>query len=148
LTAAAPPAWEARFAKIPRWKPLDRVRLRFQEIFDTARDRPPAARWWRPLGRETEGLGRDLSPFFETDDRGKREILTSFDARPTSAAGAGITTKARVLTQRTSGLKSADSLGTRLILDRNRASEAIGGSIEPIRQRAQGLTALFDPART
>ena len=45
-------------------------------------------------------------------------------------------------------LKSADSLWTRLILDLNRASEAIGRSIEQIRQIANGLKALFDPSCT
>ena len=56
--------------------------------------------------------------------------------------------KARVIPQRTSGWKSADGLGKRLLLDLNRASEAIGWSIEPIRPIAQGLTALFDPSCT
>ena len=40
--------------------------------------------------------------------------------------------------------KSAKSLWDRLILDLNRASQAIGYSIEHIRQMAKGLTALFD----
>jgi hypothetical protein len=40
------------------------VRLRFQEIFDTAGDRTTAARWLRRLRRETEDLGLDLGPFF------------------------------------------------------------------------------------
>ncbi len=50
--------------------------------------------------------------------------------------------------KRTYGLKSADSLGKPLLLDVNRASEAIGWSIAPIRPIAQGLTALFDPSCT
>ncbi len=45
-------------------------------------------------------------------------------------------------------MKSADSLWNRLILDLNRASEAIGWSIEQIRQIASGLKALFDPSCT
>jgi hypothetical protein len=60
----------------------------------------------------------------------------------------GINNKARVITKRTYGLKSAASLWTRLILDLNRASEAIGWSIEQIRQMARGLKALFDPSCT
>ena len=148
LTPEERQALEGLFEKIPDLKELYRVRLRFKEIFDTARDRTPAARWLRQLRRETEELGLDLSPFFETYDRGKTAILNDFDARQTSAAVEGINNKARVITKRTSGLKLADSLWTRLILDLNRASEALGWSIEQIRQMARGLTALFDPSRT
>ena len=148
LTPEEQQALEALFEKIPPLKQLYRVRLRFREIFDTARDRITAARWLRQLRRETERLGLDLSPFFETYDRWKTEILNYFDAHQTSAAVEGTNNKARVITKRTYGLKSADSLWTRLILDLNRAWEAIGWSIEQIRQMAQGLTALFDPSRT
>lgn len=55
----------------------------------------------------------------------------------------GIYNKARVITKRAYGLKSADNLWTRLILDLNRASEAIGRSIEQIRQMVRGLKALL-----
>ena len=148
LTAEEQQALELLFEKIPKLKELYRVRLRFKEIFDTARDRTTAARWLRQLRRETERLGLDLGPFFETYERWKTAILNSFDAHQTSAAVEGINTKARVITKRTYGLKSADSLWKRLILDLNRVSEAIGWSIEQIRQIAQGLTALFDPSCT
>jgi hypothetical protein len=77
-----------------------------------------------------------------------RLTMLYFDAHQTSAAVEGINNKARVITKRAYGLKSADSLWNRLILDLNRASEAIGWSIEQIRQMAQGLRALFDPSCT
>ncbi|HSQ56509.1 MAG TPA: transposase [Gemmata sp.] len=147
LTAEEQQASEGLFEKIPVLKELYRVRLRFKEIFDTARDRTTAARWLRQLRREAERLGLDLKAFFETYDRWKTEILNYFDARQTSAAVEGINNKARVITKRSYGLKSADSLWNRLILDLNRASEAIGWSIEQIRQVAHGLKALFDPSR-
>jgi transposase len=148
LTAEEQQALEGLFQKIPTLKELYRVRLRFKEIFDTARDRITAARWLRELRREAEGVGLDLGAFFATYDRWKTEILNYFDARQTSAAVEGINNKARVITKRAYGLKSPDSLWTRLILDLNRASEAIGWSIEQIRQMARGLKALFDPACT
>jgi transposase len=148
LTAEERQALEGLFEKIPTLKELYRVRLRFKEIFDAAPNRVTAARWLRQLRRETERLGLDLSPFFETYDRWKTEILNYFDAHQTSAAVEGINNKARVITKRAYGLKSADSLWRRLILDLNRASEAIGWSIEQIRQMARGLTALFDPSCT
>lgn len=148
LTAEEQQALEGLFEVIPALKELYRVRLRFKAIFDTARDRTTAARWLRQLRHETEQLGLDLSPFFETYDRWKTAILNYFDARQTSAAVEGINNKARVITKRTYGLKSAQSLWNRLILDLNRASEAIGWTIEQIGQIAQGLKVLFDSSCT
>src|SRR3954465_7003921 len=148
LTAEEQKALEGLFEVIPKLKELYRVRLRFQAIFDTARDRTTAARWLRGLRREAERLGLDLGAFFATYDRWKTEILNYFDARQTSAAVEGINNKARVITKRAYGIKSADSLWTRLILDLNRASEAIGWTIGQIRQMAHGLKALFDWSRT
>ena len=124
------------------------MRLRFKEIYDTARDRTTAARWLRRLRREAEDLGLDLGAFFATYDRWKTAILNYFDAHQTSAAVEGINNKARVIPKRAYGLKSAEGLWTRLILDLNRASEAIGWSIEQIGQMARGLKALFDPSCT
>ena len=148
LTPEEQRALEGLFEMIPKLKDLYRVRLRFKEIFDTARDRTTAARWLRRLRRESEDLGLDLGAFFATYDRWKTAILNYFEARQTSAAVEGINNKARVITKRAYGLKSAAGLWTRLILDLNRASEAIGCSIEQIRQMARGLKALFDPSCT
>ncbi len=148
LTAEEQQALEVLFEKIPVLKELYRVRLRFQEIFDTARDRTPAARWLRQLRGETEQLGLDLSPFIETYDRWKTAILNYFEACQTSAAVEGINNKTRVITKRTYGLKCADSQWRRLILDLNRASEAIGWSIEQIRLMARGLKTRFDSSCT
>jgi transposase len=148
LTAEEQQALEGLFEKVPKLKELYRVRLRFKEIFDTAPDRTTAARWLRELRREAADLGLDFSPFFATYDRWKTEILNYFEARQTSAAVEGINNKARVITKRAYGIKSADSLWDRLILDLNRASEAIGWSIEQIREIARGLKPLFDPSRT
>jgi transposase len=144
LRAEEKKALEGLFEVIPKLKELYQARLRFKEIFDTARDRTTAARWLRELRREAGGLGLDLAPFFATYDRWKTEILNYFDARQTSAAVEGINNKARVITKRTYGLKSAQSLWNRLILDLNQASEAIGWSIEEIRRMAKGLKVLFD----
>ena len=148
LSAEEKQALEALFEKIPALRPLYKVRLRFKEIFDTAHDRITAARWLRELRRECGQLGLDLGSFFETYDRWKTKILNYFDARQTSAAVEEINNKARVITKRTYGLKSAKSLWDRLILDLNRASQAIGYSIEHIRQMAKGLKALFDSSCT
>jgi transposase len=148
LTAEEKEALEGLFEAIPALKELYRVRLRFKEIFDTAPDRTTAARWLRRLRGEAERLGMDLSRFFETYDRWKTAVLNYFDARQTSAAVEGVNNKARVITKRSYGLKSAKGLWDRLILDLNRAPDAIGWSIDQIRQMASGLKALFDPSRT
>jgi transposase len=148
LTAEEKQALEGLFEAIPALKELYRVRLRFKEIFDTAPDRTTAARWLRQLRREAEQLGPDLDPFFATYDRWKTAVLNYFDARQTSAAVEGVNNKARVITKRSYGLKSAKSLWDRLILDLNRASDAIGWSIDQIRQMASGLKVLFDPSCT
>jgi transposase len=148
LTAEEKQALEGLFEAIPTLKELYRVRLRFKAIFDTAPNRTTAARWLRQLRSETERLGLDLGRFFETYDRWKTAILNYFDARQTSAAVEGVNNKARVITKRSYGLKSAKSLWDRLILDLNRASEVIGWSIDQIRQMAGGLKALFDPSCT
>jgi transposase len=148
LTGEEQQALEGLFEAIPTLKELYRVRLRFKEIFDTAPNRTTAARWLRRLRSETERLGMDLGRFFATYDRWKTAILNYFDARQTSAAVEGVNNKARVITKRSYGLKSAKSLWDRLILDLNRASDAIGWSIDQIRQMASGLKALFDPSCT
>ena len=90
LTAEEKQALESLFETLPELKELYQIRVRFTEIFDTARDRTTAARWLRKLRREAERLGLDLGPFFETYDRWKTEILNYFDARQTSAAVEGI----------------------------------------------------------
>jgi len=148
LSAEEKQALEALFEKIPTLRALYQVRLRFKEIFDTAPDRTKAARWLRELRQQCQDLGLDLEPFFETYDRWKTAILNYFDARQTSAAVEGINNKARVITKRAYGLKSAKSLWDRLILDLNRASDAIGYSIDRIRQMAWGLKPLFDGSCT
>ncbi len=116
MSAEEKQALEALFEKIPTLRALYKVRLRFKEIFDTAPDRTKAARWLRELRQQCQDLGLDLKSFFETYDRWKTEILNYFDARQTSAAVEGINNKARVITKRAYGLKSAKSLWDRLVL--------------------------------
>lgn len=77
--------------------------------------------------------------------RGNRrsDILNYFDERYTSAAVEGINNKARVITKRCYGVKTAKTLFSRRILDLNRASEAVGWGIGELRQIAAGLKAVF-----
>ena len=144
LSAKEKQALEALFEKIPALRPLYKVRLRFKVIFDTAHDRITAAHWLRELRRECGQLGLDLGSFFETYDRWKTKILNYFDARQTSAAVEGINNKARVITKRTYGLKSAKSLWDRLILACiGRRSDSATRS-RTSRDMAKNLKGLFD----
>lgn len=54
-----------------------------------------------------------------------------------------VNNKARVITKRCYGVKSVGTLFSRLILDLNRTSEAVGQSIADLRQIAAGRKAVF-----
>jgi Transposase len=119
------------------------VRVRFKQIFDTAPDRATAEQQLAELRARTESLGLDFSKFWTTYDNWKTGILNYFDGHYTSAAVEGINNKARVITKRCYGVKSAGTLWSRLILDLNRASEAVRRSIGELREIAAGLKAVF-----
>jgi transposase len=131
------------FRVLPKLKELYRIRVRFQEIFDTAPERETAARWLRELRRETERSGLDFSRFWATYDTWKTPILNYFDDHHTSAAVEGLNNKALVIIKRAYGLKSVDSLWKRLILDINRARQGLGRTIGQIRSLVNGLRAIF-----
>ena len=137
---------EVLFVKLPQLRKLHRARVRFKEIFDdTAANRKQAARDLCALQLQILDDGLNLDDFFMTYDAWQEEILNYFDDRQTSAAVEGINNKARVITKRAYGLKSADSLWTRLILDLNRAAEAIGYTIAQIKSMVIGCRAIFGP---
>lgn len=136
-------ALKGLFVELPVLKDIYDVRLRFKEIFDTAPDRATAERQLAELRTRTETLGLDFGKFWTTYENWKTGILNYFDGRYTSAAVEGINNKARVITKRCYGVKSSDTLFSRLILDLNRASEAAGRSIGELRQIAGDLKAVF-----
>jgi transposase len=134
---------EKLFEMIPALRTLHGFRLRFKEIFDRAPDRQTAARWLRALRREMAASELDFSPFWGTYDNWKTAILNYFDDGHTSAAVEGANNKARVIIKRSYGIKSADTLWTRLILDLNWATKAVGKTIAQIRDLVTGLKAVF-----
>lgn len=89
-----------------------------------------------------------LERFLVTYENWREEILNYFDARQTSAGVEGINNKARVIIKRAYGLKSADSLWTRLILDLNRAREVVMHTIGRMRELVTGFRAIFSPVCT
>ena len=72
------------------------------------------------------------SPLSGTYENWKTEILNHFDGRYPSAAAGCINNKGRVITNCCHGVNSAGTLWNRLILDLNRAWEAVGRSIAAI----------------
>ena len=124
------------------------LRVRFGAIFDTAPDRRRAARQLMELFLDAIEAFPELERFVLTYEDWEEEILAYFDARQTSGVVEGINNKARVITKRAYGLKSADSLWTRLILDLNRAREVVGHSIGRLRELAAGFRRVFSAACT
>jgi transposase len=139
---------EALFDKVPLLRKLHAVKRRFKEIFDTAPNRKQAALELCALHLQSLDDGLDLEKFFVTYEHWQEEILNYFDARQTSATVEGINNKARVITKRAYGLKSVESLWTRMILDLNRAEEAVGYTIAQIKGLVTAFRAIFKPCCT
>jgi len=136
-------ALEGLFAEVPILKHLHDARVRFKEIFDTAPDPATAERQLAELRQWTGAMGLDFEKFWTTYDNWKTGILNYFDGRYTSAAVEGINNKGRVITKRCYGVKSAGTFFKRIVLDINRASEAVGRSIAEVREITAGLKAVF-----
>jgi transposase len=117
--------------------------VRFQRIFDTARDRRKAYRALIGLFLDMLDNFPELEAFIRTFESWQEEILNYFDARQTSATVEGLNNKARVILKRAYGLKGADSLWTRLILDVNRATDVVLYTIGQIQELVAGFRATF-----
>jgi transposase len=120
--------------------------VRFQEIFDTAADRKKALRALLGLYVDMLEDFPELDAFVRTFEAWQEEILNYFDERKTSGPVEGINNKARVIVKRAYGLKSADSLWTRLVLDLNRARDVVTHTIGQIRELVLGFRAIFSGA--
>jgi transposase len=119
------------------------IRVRFQEIFDTAPERRQAHRALLELFFDIWEHFPELDGFIRSFERWQEEILNYFDARQTSATVEGLNNKARVILKRSYGLKSADSLWTRLVLDVNRAKDVVLYTIGQIRGLVAGFRVAF-----
>lgn len=127
---------------------LYELRVRFQRIFDKATDRRKAHRALIGLFLDMLDHFPELAAFIRTFEAWQEEILNYFDARQTSGPVEGINNKARVIVKRAFGLKSPDSLWTRLILDLNRASDVILYTIEQMQGLVAEFRAVFSPSCT
>src|SRR4051794_1681633 len=139
---------EALFRKLPPLRTLYEFRVRFQKIFDTARDRRQAHRDLVGLFVDMFQHFPELDAFVRTFEAWQEEILNYFDARQTSATVEGLNNKARVILKRAFGLKGADSLWTRLILDVNRATDVVLYTIGQIKELVAGSTTTSRPGAT
>jgi hypothetical protein len=90
----------------------------------------------------------EMDSFICTFERWQDEILNYFESRQTSGPAEGINNKARVIIKRAYGLKSAESLWTRLVLDLNRAAEVVRWTIGQVQEMVAGFRILFAPACT
>lgn len=149
LTVQEKAKLEALFQKLPELRTLYELRLEFKRIFDETHDRRKAklalTGWILKL---VEAFPEMDKTFVMTYERWQEEILNYFDGRHTSGPVEGINNKARVITKRAYGLKSASSLWTRLVLDLNLAAEAVGQTIRALRALGSAFRPIFSAACT
>jgi len=136
-------ALDRLFVELPVLEDMYEVRVRFKDIFDTAPAPATEEQQLAELRARTEALGLDFGKFWTTRDRWKTGMLNYFEGRCTSAAVEGIDNKAWGIINRCYGVKSSGTLWNRLILDLNRASEAVGRSIGELCQIVGGLKTVF-----
>jgi transposase len=134
---------EQLFQRIPQLRPLYELRVRFKTIFDTIRQRRRAALALTEWCLDAVDAFPALAKVVCTYEKWMLLILNYFPDGPTSAAVEGINNKARVITKRAYGLKNADSLWTRLILDLNRAKDIVVHTIVGLREAAHAFQAFF-----
>lgn len=112
------------------------------EIFDTAPNRKAASARLEEL-REVVADEPELLEFFAFYDRWRDGVLAYFDRHETSAAVEGLNNKARVITRRSYGLKSADGLWRRLALEVNRLGGVAHRAVSDLHDLARGIQARF-----
>lgn len=90
----------------------------------------------------------ELDGFFRTYEQWQEQILNYFESGQTSGVVEGINNKARVVTKRAYGIKSADTLWTRLLLDLNRAGEIVLHTIDSLRKVVRRFRTIFSMSCT
>ncbi len=130
------------FQAIPDLELPNCFREDIAEIFDTATSRQEAESQLAEL-REVITEEPDLLKFFETYDRWKDGILAYFDRHETSGVVEGLNNKARVITRRSYGLKCAESLWQRLMLDVNQVVNRVRYTVAEMHLLARSIQAKF-----
>lgn len=142
LTAEDEAELEALFQAIPALELPYSFREDIAEVFDTATSRHEAERRLEEL-REVVADEPELLKFFAMYDRWKDGILAYFDRHETSGVVEGLNNKARVITRRSYGLKSADSLWRRLVLDVNGFVNVVRRTVAEMHALARSIQAKF-----
>jgi transposase len=143
LTAEDRQKLEKLFTQIPELRTLYNLRVRFKAIFDTASDRRQAALALTELFMDATDAFPELDKFVCTYEHWQEEILNYFESGQNSGVVEGINNKARVVTKRAYGIKSADTLWTRLFLDLDWAGEIAVQTIESLRDLVRQLRLVF-----
>jgi transposase len=125
---------------------LYNLRVRFKTIFDTAKNRRQAALALTELYLDATDAFPDVEGFFRTYEQWQEQILNYFEAGQTSGVVEGINNKARVVTKRAYGIKSADTLWTRLFLDLDRAGDVVVQTVQSLRNLVREFRTVFSAA--
>ena len=136
-------ALEELFVRLPALRRVYELRWQLTRIFDTAPDRQTAAKAIDAWRADVAASGLDWGAFVGMYERHRDGILAYFDERQTSGQVEGLNNKARVILKRAYGLRSTDSLWTRLILEVNRAGEKISRTIQEMHQLANRIFTAF-----
>jgi transposase len=122
--------------------------VRFKAIFDTASNRRQAALALTELFIDATDAFPELDKFVCTYEHWQEEILNYFESGQNSGVVEGINNKARVVTKRAYGIKSADTLWTRLFLDLDRAREIVVQTVKSLRALVREFRTVFSGACT
>lgn len=148
LTAEDRQKLEKLFVQVPQLRTLYDLRVRFKKIFDTAPNRRRASLSLTELFLDALDWFPELDGFICTYEHWQEQILNYFESGQTSAAVEGINNKARVITKRAYGIKSANTLWRRLILDLNRAKDIVVHTIVGLRELVREFRVVFSTACT
>ena len=88
-------------------------------------------------------MHQELLGFFTTHDNHRESILAYFDERKTSGVVEGLNNKARVITKRCYGVKSAKTLWNRLCLDVTFAAKIVTYTVQQIHEIANSIRSVF-----
>jgi transposase len=136
-------ALEALFQEVPALRVIHALRWELTAIFDSAGDRSTAEAAIAAWREKATASGLDWDGFLGMYDRHRDGILAYFDYGESSGPVEGLNNKARVILKRSYGLKSCESLWTRLILDVNWVAERIGKTVADMHALANRIWSVF-----
>jgi transposase len=143
LTATQMESLEALFQELPALRVIHDLRWKLTGIFDCAAERTTAEAAIAVWRAEAATSGQDWGKFLDMYDRHSDGILAYFERRESSGPVEGLNNKARVIIKRSYGLKSCETLWTRLILDVNWVGERIGKTVTGMHALANRIWAAF-----